>query len=1571
MRKYILILMILCLHIAARGQTGYQYDYWFDNDRSTLKSGSSESGAWQMQADVSGLDESIHAIHLQVRDQAGNLSSPITRFFVKSANVEAASGRYWFDDNIGEMQHSPQVEGVFDIDVSHLTEGFHSLHYQMVESNGTPSSMASRYFYKANMPAKNSWRCWFDNEQSTQMTGTDMGSTILLDVSELVDGYHLLHILADGGAGSVSVPTTIPFIKIPQVIGVDHLTCLCMVDDHLHKQEQVSTQGGVIAWKLDVSSLPQGFHRMFVQVITPSGAATSAYQAFFLRTTSRDEFAQMKCVYAIDGNEFNTEAGVLSDGTFYFDLNVADLEDGLHTISYMLSNGLGVSTKTQTQFFTKIPLGGYGIAQYEYWVNKNYETRSIEKVAPRQDPFNLISLLPVESQPLRSSNFLFAIKNNAPVIYAKNEFHIRFYDASGRFTETVKEYVDEKVKQQVEPVGDLEATQTFDRVEENGIRWYTLDLEEGDSVAFKSSQACSMQLFTPSGQEVYNASGASSVQFDGCHSWEEGTYYLAVHDVTGSQSRMTLEYEHIDKYVVLSHSPKEVGVMEGNFYVQLFGNGYDKLTKAQLVDNNNVLIAEIIKALDASNAILQFSFANSDYPHGDFDLVLEFTDGNETESVIIEDAVTITDPIFGDIAVEVTSRPAVAQPYPVTITIKNTGNVTYQFIPLFFANSINRLESVHLLNFGIQSSRKAVAEGVKTFYKVDNLFGEDSCIVIPTIIPALNPYQSLEYQIGFVTGPHARFNMYAWTETPWSMREVDIPVSARKGPRRESTTNITCEMNPCDLVAHIPNSGCVCNVLWGGVSAIANAEAAMNQWRNNQLRNDFGQWYQDNNMEWTYREIPVKNPADIIDEVIRECLGELAPDEIAQLQDALESALDQMRQRDPQRCPPPPPHPINPYMPGDPNEITGYLAESGSHCMTDKIKTVGYDIEFENDPELANSSAHSIVIEDQLDPAVFDLGSFTPKDITIGNKKVELNGEQSFVTTLDLRTEIDAIAELRCDYNSKTGKIKWTMTSLAPMSMEPTDDIMQGILPINTSNGNGIGHVTYTVDLLDGLAHGKQIVNKASIVFDKNDAIETPTWTNIVDAIAPTSQVSACEIKNDTTATLHFESEDELSGVWKYDVYVQYEENASWTKAAEGVTEPTCDVRIYEGVNHGFYVVATDSAGNVEIKEPAREYTLDLFESTEDSNLELDLAQGWNWISHNLNSSVDVAQVQSKALRILGQEEEISKDATFGFVGDLSELKPTLGYKVQMADAEEIPLNGKLFNASYKSISLATGWNWIGYPLPHAMEMTQALENFTPAEGDFIVSQEDFSQFMEGEWIGTLTTLEPGKAYLYKSGSNQQMFFNSTAELSSRVVKRVRRSTNTNPWTCDMHKYPNAMAVTAQLYNGDLQEDVEDYYVAAFCGNECRGVGKTLNGLVMMNIYGQGGEPITFKVIEKNSEQLMDVVEGINFTADVLGSAKAPYRLSIGEAPTDIANLSDQQMKITPAVIKNSMTVKIDAGRIDRLTVTDLSGKVVATWKKLENGCTVDVSNLPTGVHLVTVKAGKKVFTKKVMKVAE
>ena len=74
----------------------------------------------------------------------------------------------------------------------------------------------------------------------------------------------------------------------------------------------------------------------------------------------------------------------------------------------------------------------------------------------------------------------------------------------------------------------------------------------------------------------------------------------------------------------------------------------------------------------------------------------------------------------------------------------------------------------------------------------------------------------------------------------------------------------------------------------------------------------------------------------------------------------------------------------------------------------------------------------------------------------IGNKVMELNGEKSFVKTLDLRTEIDVIAEVSLDFNEKTGVAVWSIKSLSPTTMEPTDDPMQGVLPVN----NG-GNITY------------------------------------------------------------------------------------------------------------------------------------------------------------------------------------------------------------------------------------------------------------------------------------------------------------------------------------------------------------------------------------------------------------------------------------------------------------------------------------------------------------------------------
>ena len=78
---------------------------------------------------------------------------------------------------------------------------------------------------------------------------------------------------------------------------------------------------------------------------------------------------------------------------------------------------------------------------------------------------------------------------------------------------------------------------------------------------------------------------------------------------------------------------------------------------------------------------------------------------------------------------------------------------------------------------------------------------------------------------------------------------------------------------------------------------------------------------------------------------------------------------------------------------------------------------------------------------------------------------------------------------------------------------------MDGVLPVNY-DGKGIGEVSYNIKLKPNLAHGTEINNRAGIVFDQNEVIMTPAWTNIIDRIAPESHVTDVKMLNDSTATV-------------------------------------------------------------------------------------------------------------------------------------------------------------------------------------------------------------------------------------------------------------------------------------------------------------------------------------------------------------------------------------------------------------------------------------------------------------------
>ena len=190
-----------------------------------------------------------------------------------------------------------------------------------------------------------------------------------------------------------------------------------------------------------------------------------------------------------------------------------------------------------------------------------------------------------------------------------------------------------------------------------------------------------------------------------------------------------------------------------------------------------------------------------------------------------------------------------------------------------------------------------------------------------------------------------------------------------------------------------------------------------------------------------------------------------------------------------------------------------------------------------------------------------------------------------------MRPSINAIAQVEGKYDSNKGIATWTFTSIDPMTMEPTDNVMQGFLPVNYDGTSGIGEVAFDVSFNGTFADGTEVPNRASIVFDGNDPILTPTWTNVVDAVKPHSCVKEVVSKCDTLVTIHFEGSDEGAGVWKHTLYVQYGKGSTWENVAE-TDSSAIDFRIYPGMEYAFCSLATDSAGNVEVKDLTAEASL-------------------------------------------------------------------------------------------------------------------------------------------------------------------------------------------------------------------------------------------------------------------------------------------------------------------------------------------------------------------------------------------
>jgi len=75
------------------------------------------------------------------------------------------------------------------------------------------------------------------------------------------------------------------------------------------------------------------------------------------------------------------------------------------------------------------------------------------------------------------------------------------------------------------------------------------------------------------------------------------------------------------------------------------------------------------------------------------------------------------------------------------------------------------------------------------------------------------------------------------------------------------------------------------------------------------------------------------------------------------------------------------------------------------------------------------------------------------------------------------------------------------------------------------------------------------------------------------------------------------------------------------------------------------------------------------------------------------------------------------------------------------------------------TITLFPGWNWISYPKAETQDISTALGDFEPVNGDMLKSQFGNAVYSNGYWRGSVTHFMPGWGYKYYSNRTEVVSF--------------------------------------------------------------------------------------------------------------------------------------------------------------------------------------------------------------------
>ena len=375
-------------------------------------------------------------------------------------------------------------------------------------------------------------------------------------------------------------------------------------------------------------------------------------------------------------------------------------------------------------------------------------------------------------------------------------------------------------------------------------------------------------------------------------------------------------------------------------------------------------------------------------------------------------------------------------------------------------------------------------------------------------------------------------------------------------------------------------------------------------------------------------------------------------------------------------------------------------------------------------------------------------------------------------------------------------------------------------------------------------------------------------------------------------------------------------------------------------------------------------------------DLNLNLQKGWNWISSSLTGTEkqDAKQflepIKDQTNRLVGYTNELINDPKYGLVGSLTTLSPKDGYKLDMKEAVAQTWSGISSKPEETVISMHKGWNWIGYVALGNLKLSEALGGLHPSENAIIKCEDAFATYTGGNWIGTLDILKPGYGYMYYAETDATFTYPAIRGFAVEDAEKARTRAMTramSPWAYNEYAYPDNTTLIAKL-KVDKEETIDGMFtVAAFCGNECRGVGQYVDGLVFITVHGNVSEKekIEFKVYDQLLGEELTVSENLKFKGQNEGTVSSPYVLHAHRNdPLETAS----GYTVYPKPLRNKLYINGNIDNIKTVQVLSANGGTSFSKNGYENDG-IDISFLPSGVYIVAVfTLDEQVYYEKVIK---